>query len=53
VLLDTPGQVFRQAEAIRVFSVLTNAMPPHNITEMTAAERQVVARWLDQRLAMP
>ena len=53
VRLDTPEHVTQQADAIRVFASLTHAMPPHNITEMTAEERQVVTRWLDQRLATP
>jgi uncharacterized membrane protein len=53
VLLDTPESIDRQSDAIRVFTVLTHAMPPHNISEMTLEERQIVARWLDQRQATP
>ena len=34
------------AEIIRVQSVLTHAMPPNNITEMTLDERKAVATWL-------
>jgi uncharacterized membrane protein len=48
VLLDTPANIQRQMEAIRVFAVLTQAMPPHNISEITDGERRVLARWLDQ-----
>lgn len=53
VLLDTPENIQQHAPALRVFAVMTHAMPPHNITEMTSEERQVLARWLDQRTATP
>lgn len=53
VLLDTPENIQRQAPALRVFAVMTHAMPPHNITEMTSEERQVLAHWLDQTTATP
>jgi uncharacterized membrane protein len=53
VLLDTPESIDRQSDVIRVFTVLTHAMPPHNISEMTLEERQIVARWLDQRPTSP
>jgi uncharacterized membrane protein len=46
VLLEDPAGIRRQAEAIRLHAVLTHAMPPGNITEMTLEERQVVAAWL-------
>jgi uncharacterized membrane protein len=46
VHLDTPENIVRHAEAIRVQSVLTHAMPPNNITEMTLDERKAVATWL-------
>jgi uncharacterized membrane protein len=32
-----------------VQSVLTHAMPPNNITEMTIEERRAVAAWLARR----
>jgi uncharacterized membrane protein len=53
VLLDTPENIQRQAGALRVFAVMTNAMPPHNITEMTIEERTVLARWLDANAPTP
>lgn len=53
VLLDTPENIQREAPALRVFAVLTDAMPPHNITEMTSEERQILARWLDLQPATP
>ncbi|MBM6594503.1 urate hydroxylase PuuD [Microvirga pudoricolor] len=52
VLLDTPEEIARHAGAIRVQSVLTHAMPPNNITDMTLDERRAVAAWLAQRDAV-
>jgi uncharacterized membrane protein len=49
VRLDTPEEIARHAEAIRVQTVLTHAMPPNNITEMTLDERRAVAAWLAHR----
>lgn len=47
VLLDTAEAIGRQAEAIRRQVVLTHNMPPNNVTEMTEAERGVLATWLE------
>ena len=49
VHLDTPAAIARNAEAIRLQAVLTRAMPPNNITGMTAEERRDVAAWLSRR----
>ena len=49
VRLDTPEEIARHAEAIRIQAVLTHAMPPNNITEMTLDERRAVAAWLAHR----
>ena len=49
VRLDTPEEIDRHAEVIRIQSVLTHAMPPNNITEMTLDERKAVATWLAAR----
>jgi uncharacterized membrane protein len=49
VRLDTDAEIARQAEAIRMQAVITHAMPPNNITEMTLDERQKVAAWLASR----
>ena len=49
VRLETPEDIARHAEAIRVQAVLTHAMPPNNLTEMTLEERQAVATWLAGR----
>ena len=46
VLLDTPEHIARFAPAIRMQAVDTHAMPPNNLTEITASERAVLARWL-------
>jgi uncharacterized membrane protein len=49
IRLETAEDIARQAEAIRVQAVLTHAMPPNNITEMTLDERRAVASWLASR----
>jgi uncharacterized membrane protein len=49
VRLDTPEEIDRHAAAIHVQSVLTHAMPPNNITDMTLDERRSVAAWLATR----
>jgi uncharacterized membrane protein len=46
VRLDTLEEIARHAEAIRIQAVLTHAMPPNNITEMTLDERRTLAAWL-------
>ena len=46
VMLDTPDRIALQAEAIRMHSVLTHAMPPNNLTEMKPEERRRIAEWL-------
>jgi uncharacterized membrane protein len=47
MLLDTPEHIAAAAPAIRVQAVMSHAMPPNNLTEMTAEERAVLARWLN------
>ena len=49
VRLDTPEEIARHAEAIRIQAVLTHAMPPNNLTGMTLDERRAVAVWLEGR----
>lgn len=46
VILETPAQIRRQARAIGLQAVVTQAMPPGNVTELTTAERQVLAAWI-------
>jgi uncharacterized membrane protein len=49
VRLDTPEEIARHAHVIRVQAVMSRAMPPGNVTEITAEERQVLAAWLERR----
>ena len=51
VRLDTPDAIARQADAIRVQAVLSHAMPPNNLTEITPEERDVLAAWLTKSAA--
>ena len=46
VLLEHDGDIVRQARAIELQAVRSRAMPPGNITEITAEERQMLAVWL-------
>ncbi len=46
VMLDTPERIVRHAREIQLQAVLTHAMPPGNITEITPEERQVLAAWV-------
>jgi uncharacterized membrane protein len=46
VLLHEPAFIARQAQAIRAQAVMTHAMPPNNLSGMTAEERRIVAAWL-------
>ena len=49
IRLDTPHEIARNAQAIRIQAVITHAMPPNNLTEMTQDERRAVAAWLLRR----
>jgi uncharacterized membrane protein len=51
VLLDTPENIVRQRRQIAINAVLTNAMPPGNVTEITDAERRLLAAGLAQLAA--
>ncbi len=46
VLLDTPARIKASAREIAVAAVWTSAMPPSNVTDLTAEERQTLAAWL-------
>ncbi len=48
VLLDTPENIAMHARQIVVYAVLTNAMPPGNVTEIGEDERQAIAAALVQ-----
>ncbi len=49
VKLETPADISRNAEEIYLQAVLTRAMPPNNITEITDGERRVLRDWLASR----
>ena len=46
VVLDDPDNIRRHAHLIEINVVRSNAMPPGNVTAMTAQERQILAAWL-------
>ena len=46
VMLDTPERIVQHARQIELQAVLTHAMPPGNITEISADERQILAAWI-------
>jgi uncharacterized membrane protein len=46
VLLDTPERAAAHARQITVFAVLTDAMPPGNVTEITEEERRLLGAGL-------
>ena len=46
VLLDTADRIKAHAREIVVTAVWSSAMPPSNITDMTAEERATLAAWL-------
>lgn len=45
VRLDSPQEIMRQKQAVALHAALTHAMPPNNITEISAEERKVLALW--------
>ncbi len=46
VLLDSPEQIKLHARMIDINAVRSRAMPPGNVTEISADERQVLAAWI-------
>jgi len=46
VLLDSPEQIKLHAKLIDINAVRSRAMPPGNITEISTADRQVLAAWI-------
>ncbi|WP_425330018.1 urate hydroxylase PuuD [Terrirubrum flagellatum] len=46
IRLDTPEMMARNREAVLTQAVLTRAMPPNNVTNMTREERRIVAEWI-------
>ena len=48
VLLETPEQIQALASRIKARSVQTQGMPVANMTNMTASERELLGRWIDE-----
>jgi uncharacterized membrane protein len=46
VRLDDPDQIRMYAKLININAVRSHAMPPGNVTEITADERQLLAAWI-------
>ena len=46
IVLDTPQQIRAQAGAILAQTVVSNAMPPGNLTAITDQERALLGRWV-------
>src|SRR5262249_38911457 len=46
VILDDADNIRRHAHLIEINAVRSNAMPPGNVTAMTAQGRQILAAWL-------
>ena len=53
VVLDTPAEIQQQADRIRQQAIDTKAMPLSNVTKMTQAERDLLARWIAQGAKIP
>lgn len=46
VMFDTPAQISAHVTRVRERAVVTRTMPPGNKTNMTAAERALIDRWI-------
>jgi uncharacterized membrane protein len=53
VTLDTPEEIHARASRIQELAVSSQAMPLGNATEMTPAERDLLARWIAQGANTP
>nr|MCU0790373.1 urate hydroxylase PuuD [Nitratireductor sp.] len=53
VRLETDAEIARHAEMIYVQAGRSNAMPPGNVTEIPAEERQLLARWYESATGQP
>ena len=49
IRFDTRSEIEAQAQAIQEWAVVLKAMPPGNLTHMSGAERDLLARWLGSR----
>jgi len=46
LMLDNAERIRAHARLIEINAVRSDAMPPGNVTEMTARERRLLASWL-------
>jgi len=46
VILETPDEIHARAATIYQQAVTSRVMPPGNLTNITDAERGLIARWL-------
>ena len=53
VMFDTPAEIRDQASRIQQQAVDSKAMPIGNLTKMTQAERDLLARWIAQGAKIP
>jgi uncharacterized membrane protein len=49
-MLETPGQIARQARAVYLNAGRSHAMPPGNLTDITPAERGLIVAWYEGAL---
>ncbi len=49
IMLETTAQIDQWAQQVHDFTVINRTMPLGNLTEMTEAERQLIARWFAAR----
>jgi uncharacterized membrane protein len=47
VMLDTPERIRAHRREIALFAAYSDAMPPGNITELSAADRRVLRAWVE------
>lgn len=45
ILLDSPEAIERNKALVRLQAVITHAMPPNNVSEITPEERRILAQW--------
>ena len=53
VMFDTPAEIRDQASRIRQQAIDSKVMPIGNLTKMTQAERDLLARWIAQGAKIP
>jgi uncharacterized membrane protein len=53
VMFDTPEEIAARVLRIRERAIVTRTMPPANKTNISDAERALLARWIDQGARIP